>query len=434
MTNRIVSKVAAAFRGTVAAGAAAAALTIGLGEAQAAEFKLGVVSFFSGGVSGPVGIPSKRGAEIIIDAINNGTLPGPYKGTGKGLGGKKIVPVFSDEAVKPAERVVEYRKLVQKDGVDAVIGYASSGSCLAVAPVAEELKTLTILYYCGTTRIFEEKKYDYVFRTMATADVENIGAARYIVKHKPDLKVVSGMNQNYAWGQDSWRDFFESLKQLKPGVKSATEQFPKIFQGQYGAEISALSRAGSDVIHSSFWGGDMEAFILQGAPRGLFEDQTVILTTGGTAIYRLKDQIPEGTVIGNRGPGDLFAPDTELNRWFRSEYEKKYGEPPIFPSYYMAQAVLGIKAAADKAGSGDKEAVRKALVGIKFDSPSGQIELRRGNGHQAVTEFALGTFAVENGKPVMKNVVRYPIDCVNPPVGKKSLEWIQAGFPGAKCN
>ena len=56
----------------------------------------------------------------------------------------------------------------------------------------------------------------------------------------PDLKSIAGINQNYAWGQDSWRDFSESMKQLKPDVKVATEQFPKIYAGQYGAEISAL--------------------------------------------------------------------------------------------------------------------------------------------------------------------------------------------------
>ena len=40
--------------------------------------------------------------------------------------------------------VTEFRNLVQRDDVDAVVGYVSSGSCLAVTPVAEELKPLTV--------------------------------------------------------------------------------------------------------------------------------------------------------------------------------------------------------------------------------------------------------------------------------------------------
>jgi len=30
--------------------------------------------------------------------------------------------------------------------------------------------------------------------------------------------------------------------------------------------------------------------------------------------------------------------------------------------------------------------------------------------------------------------VSYPAECVNPPEGVKSEEWIKGGFKGAKCN
>ncbi len=400
--------------------------------------KLGLVSFYSGGASGPVGIPSRNGADVIIKAINEGTLPGSYSNSGKGAGGRPVAPVYSDEAVDSAARVTEYRNLVQRQGVDAVIGYASSGSCLAITPVAEELKTLTLLYYCGSTRIFEEGARKYVFRTMASQDVENIAAARYITSLNPKLKSISGMNQNYAWGQDSWRDFKESLDQIKPAVSVKTKQFPKIFAGQYGAELTALARSGADVVHSSFWGGDMEALILQGAPRGVFDDQTLLLTTGGTAFYSLADQIPEGTVIGARGQGDMFAPESELNTWFRNAYKKAYGENPTFPAYYMAQSVLALKAAADKAakakgGAPAMDEVRAAMKGIEYASPAGTIKMARANGHQAITGVGYGTFTLVDGKPSLKNVRRYSAECVNPPAGTSSSDWIKSGFLGAQC-
>ena len=56
---------------------------------------------------------------------------------------------------------------------------------------------------------------------------------------KPNLKIVAAINQNYAWGQDSWNDFEAAMKVLKPDVKT-TSQMPKLLAGQYGAEISAL--------------------------------------------------------------------------------------------------------------------------------------------------------------------------------------------------
>jgi branched-chain amino acid transport system substrate-binding protein len=34
---------------------------------------------------------------------------------------------------------------------------------------------------------------------------------------------------------------------------------------------------------------------------------------------------------------------------------------------------------------------------------------------------------------VLDDIQRFPAECVNPPAGVKSEEWIKAGFPGAKC-
>ena len=70
-------------------------------------------------------------------------------------------------------------------------------------------------------------------------------------------------------------------------------QFPKIFAGQYGSEISAMSLDKADLIHTSFWGGDLEAFIFQGNARGLFKKKIGVFTVGGTAAYRLRQKIAE---------------------------------------------------------------------------------------------------------------------------------------------
>ena len=43
----------------------------------------------------------------------------------------------------------------------------------------------------------------------------------------------------------------------------------------------------ADLVHTSFWGGDLEAFIFQGAARGLFKKKIGVVTVGGTAAYRL---------------------------------------------------------------------------------------------------------------------------------------------------
>ena len=106
--------------------------------------KVGIITFLSGPAAGPFGIPAKQAAETLEMAINEGNqIPG-YKT--RGFGGKKVDFVFVDEAGGATKAVENYRNLVIRQNVDLVIGVISSGDCLALAPIAEELKTLTVLF------------------------------------------------------------------------------------------------------------------------------------------------------------------------------------------------------------------------------------------------------------------------------------------------
>jgi branched-chain amino acid transport system substrate-binding protein len=391
--------------------------------------KVGIVTLLSGPAAGPFGVPARNSAELMAEFLNAGGVPAPH--TQKGFGGTPIELVIIDEAGGPQKQVAEYRNLVSR--VDLVIGYISSGDCLAIAPVAEELKKLTILFDCGTPRIFEDASYKYVFRTGATGTMDNVSVALYLVERNPNVKSIAGINQNYAWGQDSWADFENAMKALKPGIEVKTSQMPKFLAGQFGAEITTLLGSGAEVIHSSMWGGDLEGLVLQGAPRGLFEKHKVILSAGEPAINRLGTRIPDGTILGARGPFGPFAPDTELARWLKTSYQDRYQVPPNYASFKMAQAILGVKAAYERAkGTGDvasdQERIIAALENLIFEGPGGTVKMSLGKGHQAVMDAAVGTTKVEGGQLKIVDIERYPADKVNPPDGVKSEAWIKSSL------
>ncbi|HEY2336108.1 MAG TPA: ABC transporter substrate-binding protein [Burkholderiales bacterium] len=398
----------------------------------AQSLKIGFVTFLSGPAAAPFGLPAKNAVELVIADLNAGKVPAPYNQ--KGFGGAPIEAVIIDEAGSTTTQVTEFRNLVQRANVDLVIGYVSSGNCLAVAPVAEELKKLTTFFDCGTPRIFEDNDYQYVYRTSSHATMDNVAAALYVKDLKPGVKSIAGINQNYAWGQDSWADFEGSMKQLVPGLEVKTSQMPKLFAGQYNAEISALLGAAPDVLHSSFFDGDLEALLLQGQPRELMQKSLTVLTAGETAMHKLPQQIPDGTILGARGPFGPYAPDNAYNKWYSAGYEAKYKEKPNYASYQMVQAILGVKAAWEKAqaANGGKrpsnEQVGAALKGSTFEGPGGTVRMAIGKGHQAITETAYGQTKLVNGKITMVNVKRYPAEQVNPPEGIKSADWIKSGF------
>ena len=393
--------------------------------------RVGVVTFLSGPGASANGIPGRDAADLTFDALNSGALPAPYRT--KGFGGNPIEWVMIDEAGPASISVTEYRNLVQRRGVDIVIGYISSANCLAVAPVAEELRTLTVFFDCGTSRVFEESTYRYVFRTASHATMDSVAAAKYVTESLPTLARIAGINQNYAWGQDSWRDFAASMKVLAPQIEVATSQLPKLFVGQYGAEISALLASNAELIHTSFWGGDLQAFLLQAVPRDLFKRSHLLLTAPD--IHKLWGQIPDGTIVGLRGPHSVFAPDSELNRWFKNAYERRYGAAPLYPAYHMVQAILGTKAAYEKAKSAnggrapDPDQIATAFQRLTFETPSGITKMALGNGHQGIQGTAYGVSKMVDGKLTITDIRRYSAEEVNPPEGMKSEEWIKSGFP-----
>jgi branched-chain amino acid transport system substrate-binding protein len=436
-TMNYLSQIARSFGLLAACSGAIVALT---GPAPAEEtFKLGIVTFLSGPAAESFGVPARNGAQFTIDQLNAGAVPSPYQKVG--FGGMKIEPVIIDENGGATKQVQELRNLYQRDNVDAVIGFISSGDCLAVAPIAEELKKLLLLFDCGTPRIFEEAKYNYVFRTAAHATMDNVALIRYMKARNIKMDTFSAINQDYAWGQDSRADFIGAAAQLYPNAKLAADLLPKFGAGQYGTEISALVGAGSDVVYSSLWGGDLQAFILQSVPRGLSKRSQLVLSAADHVLPPLGDKMPDGVIIGARGAYGLMSRKSPLNDWFFPGYEKANGVYPVQAAYRITQSILGLKNAIEQAmakNGGKKpstEEIAAAMTGSEWQSPGGLIQMKNGDGHQAIQPIAISRtkYNAEKKRVDLVDIEYFAADCVNPPPGVKAIDWLKGGMTGAKC-
>ncbi len=403
------------------------------------EVKIGVSTFLSGGAASSFGIPLKQGLEFMFKSINEGTIPAPYNTPG--IAGKKVSSFFIDESGGATKQVAEFRNMVQRQKVDIVMGYISSGDCLAIPSVAEELKQLTILIDCGTPRVFEEESYKYVFRTGPHAAMDNIAGALYLKRKGITPKRVAAINQNYAWGHDNWADFKSSIDIIFNKPEIVSKQFPKMFSGQYGTEISAILVSKPDLIHSSLWGGDLESFIIQSNARGLFRNSTVFLSAADHALPSVGKNIPDGVIIGARGPHGDLSPNSKLANWFKEKMKEEYGiKITTQPMHKGAMAALFIKKAYDDAylklnRFPTTEEVIEFMEGLKWDTPSGMAEMALGKGHQAIQDQAIGRskWNKKEKRVEIVDIEYFKARCVNPPDGIKSLDWIKGGFKGADC-
>ena len=406
--------------GAFAAGAMAFGAAAAPPKGAPKSLKVAFVDFFSGGAA-VFGVSGKGTSEWLVAKWNK-------EG---GIGGVPIDLVLVDEGGGPKKQVSELRRLVLDEKVDAVVGYTSSGNCLAIAPVAEELKVLTVVHVCGTHRLTEDNKLKYVFRTAANQAGDSVSLARYALSVNPDIKTIAGANEDYAWGRDSWEAFKIAMQRLKPDVKVVAELWTKFQAGEYSAEISRLLAARPDVIHSSFWGGGLITFIKQARPRGLFDQSLVLLSTGEQVLQNVGKSMPDGVVAAPRATAGFFAlKGSKAHQDFVAAvyaHNKRY---PDYPAYRTYQAWSGLKGAYEKAieTAGrwpTTEEVIKAFESLSWETPSGTITMR--SDHQAVHGGLVGVtkFSKKYGFAILENIVHHKAEDINPPLGTKTLDWVR---------
>ncbi len=403
----------------------------GRADAQAqrpSELKIGITTFLSGPAS-VFGVPGKQAAEMLFDEINQAG----------GIQGVPVRPFFVDEAPGVDHLVGEYRRLVQNERVDLMFASISSGSCLACTPLSDELRKVTILWDCGTQRIFEEGRHPFAFRTQANATPEVLAPLLYLLKTKPDVRTLAVLNQDYAWGRDSWELWKIGMDTLKPGVRVVAELFPRFGSTDYSTEITRLLALRPDVIYSTSWGGDLDTFIRQSAERRLFERSTFVLPLAESSLERVGKTLPAGHIVGARGDHWFLHPhpkDPALLQRFVENYRRRYSTYPIYPTYHMAQAVFATRdayaeAVAAKGGSGwpNDQELAAAFRGLEFPSPTSTVRIREDG--QGLEDQLIGK-TVHSDRypfPVLTDMVVFPAATVTTPAGQKSTDWLKTLKP-----
>ena len=109
--------------------------------------------------SGIAAAPGENGIRATQWAVERFNAAG-------GIAGRKIELVL-DEETSPKDTIERFSKLVQQEKVDCVQGIISTGIGLALGPVVEEARALTI-YWDGTTQDGVDEKIPnprYLFRS-----------------------------------------------------------------------------------------------------------------------------------------------------------------------------------------------------------------------------------------------------------------------------
>jgi branched-chain amino acid transport system substrate-binding protein len=392
------------------------------------EIKIGIATFLSGPAS-VFGVPAKDAAEMIAADLNK-------KG---GIGGVPVALSFTDEGAGGEALVSNYRRMVQDEKVDVTFAAISSGSCLQIAPLAEDLKMMNFMWDCGASSILEARKYRYVFRSQANGTPEMLAVLVYLLKTKPDFKTIAVVNQDYAWGRESWEIFSTALKVMKPDVKVVAELFPKFGAPDFSTEISRLLALKPDVVLTTSWGGDLDTLVRQAGQRGLLQQSAFVLGIGESSIQRLGKDLPEGLIVGARGDHWFLHPEMKNDpafKAFNEAFKAKTGSWPIYSVYHMQQAFSALQAAYEKAIKANdgkwpsREQVIDAAEGLEFKGWGRTVSLRPED-HQGLESQLVGTTKSAPGYDfkILDNMMIFEPKSITTPAGMKSVEWLKTLSP-----
>ena len=345
-------------------------LALGAGPAKAAgPIKIGIIQ----GLSGPYEVYGK--AEVTGFKMG---LEWATQGTNKILG-RDVQLVVEDTQLKPGQAKMLLTKLYSDDKVDIAVGPTSSAVALACLPVAAEFKKILLVEPAVADSITGSNWNRYIFRTGRNSSQDAISNAVAIAKKGVSIATIA---QDYAFGRDGVAAYKRTAE--KNGAKVVYEEYTDPKATDFTAAIQKIIAALKDLPEPKYvfviWagkGGPIPQLLSSG-----LDKYGIQITSGGNVLAVLKMMKPLKGMIG----ATYYYyenPKNPVNDWFVKEHLKRYNEPPDFFTCGGFAAASAIVSGMTKAGSTDTEKLIKAMEGMSFMTPKGEMTFRKED-HQAL--------------------------------------------------
>ncbi|NIR85563.1 MAG: amino acid ABC transporter substrate-binding protein [Gammaproteobacteria bacterium] len=285
-----------------------------------------------------------------------------------GLLGKKVHLVHYDDESKPDTGARLYEKLITDDEVDLLLGPYSSSVTLAASTVAEKHGFPMVSAGAASSKIWE-RGYDNVFGlyTLGTTYMNQILA----FGKEQGLDKVALVYADTAFPRDVAKGVKQQVEKL--GVELVfEEEYPKATT-DFAAMILRIKTREPDMIIGGSYLPDSTAFVRQAKENRLYARIFAFAVGPGLPDFGQNLGPDAEGVMGNTQWESSLA--LEGAQDFAERYEEKYGHEPGYHAAggYGAGQVLA--AAVKRAGSLDRDEVRKALATMETTTIFGDYEV-----------------------------------------------------------
>jgi branched-chain amino acid transport system substrate-binding protein len=337
--------------------AASAALILGAGMAQAADDILVATAGPMTGQYASFGEQMKRGAEMAIADIN----------AAGGVLGSQLALELGDDACDPAQARSVAEDLTAK-GVVFVAGHFCSSSSIPASEVYHEAGILQITPASTNPALTEgaaEKGWGTVFRTCGRDDAQGIVAGKLLLEKYKDTPIAI-IHDNSTYG----KGIADETKKALNGGGVTEAMYEAINQGDkdFSALITKMKQANIGAIYAGLYHTEAALLVRQAREQGL-NAQLI----GEDAFVTNEFW----TISGDAGEGTLmtFGPDPRKMESAKDVVEKFKAQnyDPEGYTLYTYAAFQVWKAAVEKAGTTDAEAVAAEIHGKVFPTVLGHL-------------------------------------------------------------
>ena len=342
----------------------------GIPQARSAEpIKVGAVLPFSGGVE-LYGGQARLGLDLAVKEIN----------AAGGMLGRPVEVIYRDDKTDPAAASEATRHLIEQDGVLAVVGPITSRNLNAMAQIAEAAKT-PLLY---ATNYEGGKCSRYVFSFSTVPNQELAPLLPYMTRTFGKGYFLLGADR--AWPHAMF-DVARPMIQ-KGGGRVVGTEYTEGKESDFSPLIARIAASKANVLLFALKGDGLN-FIPQADDRGLLKNTTVAflgLSETDLGLFNGKGQ--------NMFVVVPFVATSSMPavKAFVAKAKAAAGAGGVVSNYVMTHynALIATKAAIEKAGKVDKEALIDALEGLSIKTPTGPMTMNK-NHHATMAMFLAKT-------------------------------------------
>ncbi len=328
-----------------------AVFTTACGDDDGDQLKIGFLADFSGPLA-EFGPAIQTGVQLAIDHVN----------AAGGVNGQDVLLVTGDTQVDTTVALEEARRLVDVEGVHAIIGPLASSISIAVAEsVIGDAEVPTVSPSATFPALSEAADNGYLFRSTVSDEAQARFLAELAVDEGYDNVGVIFLNDTYGQGLSS------AFERHFPGtVTSASYEDGA---ASYLSELQATTGGGATVLVAIGFPTQASIFLREALENDIYDE---FLFVDGT---KSEDLIAEfGSAIeGFKGTAPIGRTEAEAaGAAWNSAYIAEYGALPTRPFVREAyDAAIAIMLAAEAADTLDGADLRDAMVRVA--SPGGTL-------------------------------------------------------------